>query len=53
MEVGRCLVQNDLKMVEMLILGEARRGTSKTAALDFQRVNLELFRVLIERDAWD
>jgi len=51
-EVGRCLVENDHKMEGILILGEVRRGASKTAALDFQRVDLELFRALVEWSAW-
>ena len=37
------------KMIVFLILGEVRRGGSKTSTLDFQRDNFELFRILIER----
>jgi len=34
-EVGACLGQSDHDMVEFLILGGARRGSSKTATSDF------------------
>ena len=37
--VRSCLGQSDHEMVEFSILGEVRRGTSKTAVLDFRRAN--------------
>ena len=40
-------------MVEFLILGGVRKGASKTAMLEFQRLDLELFRRLIGRVPWD
>ena len=40
-------------MVEFSILGEARKGTSKTALLDFQRADFELFRTLVGRVPWE
>ena len=45
-EVGGCLGQSDYDMVEFSILGGVRRGNSKTATLDFQRADFELFRRL-------
>ena len=48
-EVGGSLAQSDLKMIEFLIVGGARRGDSKTATLDFRRVDFELFRRLVGR----
>ena len=53
METGSCLGQNDHEMVELWILGEVRRGTSKTATLDFWRADFELFRTLVGRVSWD
>jgi len=52
-EVGRCLGQNDCKMVEFSILDEVRRGLSKTATLGFWRAGFELFRALVGRVPWD
>lgn len=40
-------------MVEFSILGGARRGNSKTATLDFQKADFELFRRLVEGVPWD
>ncbi|XP_071884244.1 small ribosomal subunit protein mS29 isoform X1 [Anas platyrhynchos] len=51
--VGSCLGQSDREMVEFSILGEARKGTSKTAVLDFQRADFELFRTLVGRVPWE
>ena len=39
-------------MVEFSILGGVRRGNSRTATLDFQRVDFELFRRLAGRVHW-
>ena len=52
-EVGGCLGQSDHDMVEFSILGGVRRGNSKTATLDFWRVDLELFRSLVGGVSWD
>ncbi|KAK4819007.1 hypothetical protein QYF61_024123 [Mycteria americana] len=38
---------------EVLILGEVRRGVSRTATLDFQRADLGLFRSLVDRVPWE
>ena len=46
-EVGSCLGKSDHKMVEFLILGVVRRRTGKTATLNFQRINFELFMTLV------
>ncbi|KAK4829846.1 hypothetical protein QYF61_006856 [Mycteria americana] len=40
-------------MIEFLIRGEAARGVSKTATLDFQRADFGLFRRLVERVPWE
>ena len=52
-EVGGCHGQSDHDMVEFSILGGVRRGNSKTATLDFWRVDLELFRRLVGGVSWD
>lgn len=36
------------KLKEFFILGEARKRVSRTATLDFQRADFDLFRGLIE-----
>ena len=41
--VGGHLGHSDHKMIEFLIRGEAMRGVSKTATLDFQRADFGLF----------
>lgn len=40
-------------MVEFSILREDRKGASKTATLDFQRADFELFRTLVGEVPWD
>ncbi|KAK4828998.1 hypothetical protein QYF61_001754 [Mycteria americana] len=40
-------------MIEFLIRGEAARGISKTATLDFRRADFGLFRRLVERVPWE
>lgn len=49
--VRSCLGQSDNAMVEFSILGEVRKGGSRTAILEFQRLDFELFRTLIGRDS--
>ena len=39
-------------MVEFSILGEFRREASKTAILDFLRVDTELFKTLVGKIPW-
>ncbi|KAK4814312.1 LOW QUALITY PROTEIN: hypothetical protein QYF61_014826 [Mycteria americana] len=51
--VGGCLGHSDHKMREFLILGEVRRGVSRTATLDFRRANFGLFRRLVDRVPWE
>ncbi|KAK4831113.1 hypothetical protein QYF61_015416 [Mycteria americana] len=51
--VGGRLGQSDHEMIEFLIRGEAARGVSKTAALDFRRADFGLFRRLVERLPWE
>ncbi|KAK4817404.1 hypothetical protein QYF61_013274 [Mycteria americana] len=40
-------------MIEFLIRGEAARGVSRTATLDFWRADFGLFRRLVERVPWE
>ncbi|KAK4823408.1 hypothetical protein QYF61_001782 [Mycteria americana] len=40
-------------MIEFLIHGEAARGVSKNATLDFRRADFGLFRRLVERVPWE
>ena len=47
MKVGNCLGQNSHEIVEFSILGDVRRVTSKTAILNFQRADFDLFRMLV------
>ena len=49
-EVGAVL--DRVTVVEFLIFGGARRGNSKTATLDFQRADFELFRRLVGGVPW-
>ena len=51
--VGNHLGQSDHEMVEFSIVGEARKGTSKTAVLDFWRADFELLRTLVGRVPWE
>ncbi|KAK4820506.1 hypothetical protein QYF61_000085 [Mycteria americana] len=51
--VGGCLGHSDHKMIEFLILGEVRRGFSRTATLDFGRADSDLFRRLVDRVPWE
>ncbi|KAK4821712.1 hypothetical protein QYF61_027784 [Mycteria americana] len=51
--VGGCLGQSDHNMIEFLIRGEATRGVSKTATLDFRRAHFGLFRRLVKRVPWE
>ncbi|KAK4831196.1 hypothetical protein QYF61_015928 [Mycteria americana] len=51
--VGGCLGQSDHEMIEFLIRGEASRGVSRTATLDFWRADFSLFRRLVERVPWE
>ncbi|PKU40985.1 rna-directed dna polymerase from mobile element jockey-like [Limosa lapponica baueri] len=40
-------------MIEFSILGETRRGVTKTATLDFWRANFDLFRRLLDKIPWE
>jgi len=40
-------------MVEFSTLGEVRSEVSKTATLDFQRADFELFRTVVGRIPWE
>ena len=51
--LGAVLGRVTTKMVEFTILGKARKGTSKTAVLDFRRADFELFRTLLGRVPWE
>ncbi|KAK4829461.1 hypothetical protein QYF61_004679 [Mycteria americana] len=47
--VGGRLGHSDHKMIEFLVLGEVRRGVSRTATLDFRRADFGLFRRLVDK----
>ncbi|KAF1501108.1 hypothetical protein FQV17_0014956, partial [Megadyptes antipodes antipodes] len=51
--VGGRLGLSDHEMVEFSILGEVRRGASKTATMNFRRADFGLFRTLVERVPWE
>ncbi|KAK4832410.1 hypothetical protein QYF61_022545 [Mycteria americana] len=51
--VGSRLGHNNHEMIEFLIIGEVRRGISRTATLDFQRADFGLFRGLVDKVPWD
>ncbi|KAK4816201.1 hypothetical protein QYF61_012666 [Mycteria americana] len=51
--VGGRLGQSNHEKIEFLILGEARRGVSRTATLDFQRADFGPFRRLVNRVPWE
>ncbi|GAB0206524.1 hypothetical protein GRJ2_003118000 [Grus japonensis] len=53
MMFGGCLGHRDHEMIEFLILGEVRRGVSRSATLDFWRADLGLFRGLVDRVPWE
>jgi len=45
--VGGGLGLSDHEMVEFSVLGEVKRGASKTTTTDFQRADFGLFRTLV------
>lgn len=47
--LGGCLGHRNHEMMEFLILREVRREVSRTAVLDFQRIDFDLFRTLVDR----
>jgi len=51
--VGGHLVHSNQEMTELLILGEVRRGVSRTATLHFWRADFGLFRSLVDRVPWE
>ena len=52
-KVGGRLGQSDHKMLDFSILVEPRRGDSRTATLDFWRVDFKLLRTMVERIPWE
>ena len=52
-KAGNCLGQSDHETVEFSILGDVRRVTSKTAILNYQRVDFDLFRTLVVGVPWE
>ena len=40
-------------MIEFSMLGEVRRGVSRTSTLDFWRTDFGLFRSLVDRVPWE
>ena len=53
MKTEDCLGQSDHEIVEFSILGDVRRVTSKTAILNFQRADFDLFRMLVAGVPWE
>ena len=51
-KVGDCLGQSDHE-IEFSILGAVRRVTSKTAILNFQRADFDLFRTFVAGVPWE
>ena len=60
--VGGCLahkmqnvrkIQKGYKMLEFSVLGEVRRGVSRTATLDVWMADFGLFRSLVDRVPWE
>ncbi|KAK4821701.1 hypothetical protein QYF61_027773 [Mycteria americana] len=51
--VGGRLGQSDHEMIVVLILGEVRRGVSRTATWDFWRAGFGLFMKLADRGPWE
>ncbi|GAB0205541.1 hypothetical protein GRJ2_003019700 [Grus japonensis] len=51
--VGGYLELSDHKMIEFSILGEVRKGVSKTTTMDFRRADFGLLRTLVERVPWE
>ena len=43
---------SDHEMIESSVLGEVRKGVSKTTTMDFWRANFGLFEALVERLPW-
>ena len=52
-KAANCLGQRDHEIVELSVLGNGRRVTSKTATLNFQRADFDLFRMLVARVPWE
>jgi len=52
-KAGDSLRQSDHEIVEFSILGDIRRVTTKTAILNFQRADFDLFRMLVAEVPWE
>ena len=53
MKAEDCLGQSNHEIVEFSILGDVRRVTSKTAVVNFQKVDFDLFRMLVAGVPWE
>jgi len=51
--VGGRLGLSNHEMIEFSVLGEIKRGASKTTTMDFRRADFGLFRTLVERIPWE
>jgi len=51
--VGGHLGLSNHEMIEFSVLGEVKRGVSKTTAMDFWRADFGLFRTLVDRLPWE
>ena len=52
-KVGGCLGHSDHEMLDFSVLVEPWRAVSRTATLDFQRADFNLFGTLVERVHWE
>ena len=52
-KVGGHLGHSDHEMLDFSVLAESRRGVSRTATLDFQRADFNLFWTMVERVPWE
>jgi len=51
--IGGCVWLSNHEMIEFLVRGEVKRGASKITTMDFWRANFGLFRMLVEKVAWE
>ena len=52
-KVGGRLRHSDHDILDFSILAEPQRRVSRTATLDFQRTDFNLFRTMVERVPWE
>ena len=52
-KVGGRLGHSDHEMLDFSILVEPQRGVSRTATMDLQKADFNLFRNMVERSSWE